>query len=178
MAIFFYIGPQRVWYGLGGETGGVGSLAGREDIWLRARLIIQDFPFTGIGMGAFSQVVDAFYPLALQPVNIPHAHNLYLQITVDLGLPGLLAWLGCWGTVLWSAWRLYRSNMLEWRTLGAAALVSQVVMGVGGLLDSAVWGNRPAIIIWGLWGLILAAERIREDKGMVAKNLPETNLKL
>jgi putative inorganic carbon (HCO3(-)) transporter len=165
LALFFYIGPQQVWYSLGGETGGVATFGARENFWLRARLIIQDFPFTGIGMGTFGEVVDVFYPLAAQPVHIPHAHNLFLQIAVDLGLPGLLAWLGCWGTVLWSAWRLYRSQALQWRTLGAAALCSQVALGVGGLLDCTVWDNRPAVIIWGLWGLILAAERIMRKEG-------------
>jgi len=32
---------------------------------------------------------------------------------------------------------------------------------VGGLFDCVTWDTRPAVILWGLWGLILAAERIR-----------------
>jgi len=170
LALFFYIGPQQVWYSLGNETGGVRDFALRQDIWLRANMVIQDFPFTGIGMGTFGAVVDVFYPLAAQPVNIPHAHNLFLQIAVDLGLPGLLAWLGCWGTVLLSAWRLYRSKLPEWRMLGGAALCCQAVLGLGGLLDCTVWDNRPAVIIWGLWGLILAADQIRRKEDLAASN--------
>jgi hypothetical protein len=44
-------------------------------------------------MGTFEEVMDVVYPLAAQPVQIPHpqhAHNLFLQIAVDFGLPGLL----------------------------------------------------------------------------------------
>jgi putative inorganic carbon (HCO3(-)) transporter len=172
LALFFYIGPQQVWYSLSGETGGVTTLSQREEIWLRARLIIQDFPFTGVGMGAFGEVADAFYPLAAQPVHTEHAHNLFLQIAVDLGLPGLLAWLGCWGTVLWSAWRLYRSKTLPWRTLGAAALCSQAALGVNGLFDCVTWDTRPAVIIWGLWGLVLAADRIYRKEDAITTNNP------
>ena len=157
------IGPQKIWFSLGGETGGVTSLTGRADIWLRAKLILQDFPFTGIGMGTFGDVVDVYFPMAHQPVHIPHAHNLYLQIAMDLGLPGLLAWLGCWAVVLGGAWRLYRRGAQEWRALGAAMLCCQAVMGLGGLTDCIVWDARPALIIWGLWGLILVASRLQAE---------------
>jgi putative inorganic carbon (HCO3(-)) transporter len=161
LALIFYLGPQQVWYSLGNNTGGVVDFTRREDIWLRAKLTIRDFPITGVGMGTFSDVVDMVYPLAQQPVHVGHAHNLFLQIAVDLGLPGLLSWLGCWGILLWTSWRLFCSKIMLWRALGAAALCSQVALGVGGLLDSAVWDNRPAVIIWGLWGIILAADKVR-----------------
>ena len=170
LGLIFYIGPQWVWYSLGSETGGLASFSMREDIWLRARLIIQNFPLTGVGMGTFGEVLDVLYPMAAHPVQIQHAHNLFLQIAVSLGLPGLLAWLGCWGAVWLSAWRLYRSHVPYWRALGAAALCSQAALGVGGMLDCVVWDTRPAVIIWGLWGLILAADRIRCTENTSARN--------
>ena len=37
----------------------------RLEIWSRAIYMLQDFPFTGIGMGAFRQVANLLYPFFL-----------------------------------------------------------------------------------------------------------------
>jgi putative inorganic carbon (HCO3(-)) transporter len=161
-ALVLQAGPQQVWDSLGGVTGGTETFTRREQIWNRAKLVIQDFPLTGIGMGTFSQVVDTVYPLSASPVHIPHAHNLFLQIAVDLGLPGLAAWLACWFTVIFMAWQLYRSGPKGGLVngLGAAVLCSQCALGVNGLLDAVTWDTRPAVIVWVIWGLTAAAWRI------------------
>ena len=159
-ALIVQAGPQQVWYSLASETGGTGTFTLREDIWLRAKIIIGDFPFTGVGMGAFGEVVDALYPRALQPVHTDHAHNLFLQIAVDLGLPGLAAWLACWVTVLIMAWKLVRNSDNFYRALGAALLCSQCALGVNGLLNCPTWDTRPAVLVWVLWGLTAAAWKL------------------
>ena len=73
----------------------LGGAEQRLEIWSRALYMVQDFPFTGIGMGTFRQVAHLLYPffLAGPDAVIPHAHNIFLQVGVDLGLPGLIAWL-------------------------------------------------------------------------------------
>jgi len=157
LGMLYFIGPEKVFYSLGGATGGTGTLAARADIWLRARLLIADFPLTGAGMGAFGEVVDRFYPLAIEPLNIPHAHNLFLQLAADLGLPGLLAWLVAWFSVLWMAFRLYRRGAPFNRALGAAVLCTQTALFIHGLLDCVTWGTRPALLVWAIWGLAAAA---------------------
>ena len=74
------------------------GLAGRVEIWSRALMIIADFPFTGAGLGCFEPIVATLYPLFLAPQGtVAHAHNLYLQVAVDLGLPGLVAYLALLG---------------------------------------------------------------------------------
>jgi putative inorganic carbon (HCO3(-)) transporter len=141
----------------------LGGLDGRAEVWSRAIYMIQDFPFTGIGMGTFSKVAELFYPFFLaEPGSIAHAHNLPLQIAVDLGLPGLIAWLSVWGLVAWAAWRVYRWGRLHadaWAAgLGAGGLCVQVALMVHGITDAVTWGMvRPAPIIWAIWGLMVAA---------------------
>jgi putative inorganic carbon (HCO3(-)) transporter len=91
-----------IWmFGLGGiallsnlfSSGTLETLQGREEVWSRALAMIQDFPLTGIGMGSFGDLADAVYPFFSFPANtVPHAHNLFLQLAIDLGLPGLIAW--------------------------------------------------------------------------------------
>ena len=134
----------------------------RFDVWSRVVYAIRDFPFTGIGMGTFGEVIPTLYPLFISPWDrVPHAHNLLLQIAVDLGIPGLVAWLAILLSVVASAWEVYREGRVRqdpWIAgLGAGLLGSQVALFSHGLLDAPVWGTRPAIVVWAIWGLAMAS---------------------
>jgi putative inorganic carbon (HCO3(-)) transporter len=135
---------------------------GRFQIWRRALYMIQDFPLTGVGMGLFGDVADALYPfVGVEPGVIPHAHQLFLQIAVDLGVPGLSAWLAVFVIVSVAAWQVYRAAQQKedrWLMgLGTGLLASQVALIVHGLLDAVTWGMvRSAPIVWGIWGLVIA----------------------
>lgn len=65
------------------------TLVGRPELWSSALYGIQDFPFTGMGMNTFRQVVHVLYPLfSISPeMDIGHAHNEFLQAGLDLGIP-------------------------------------------------------------------------------------------
>ena len=85
---------------------------------------------------------------------MPHAHNLILQIAVDLGIPGLMAWLGVLCHVLRSAWRACRSQDPILKVIGVGVLASQCAMLTHGMVDAAVWGMmRTAPLVWAVWGL-------------------------
>ncbi len=142
------------------STGGsISGSAERIEIWTHASYMIQDFSFTGVGMGNFRRVNDLFYPLYIAPADAPHAHNLFLQVAVDLGIPGLLAWLGIFGHSVLSALHAYRHaiNPTQ-RALAAGLLAAQLGLAVHGLLDCSVWGvMRTALIVWLVWGLSLTS---------------------
>ena len=147
-------------------TQALGGAEQRLEIWSRALYMIQDFPFTGIGMGTFQQVANLLYPffLAGPDAEVPHAHNIFLQVGVDLGLPGLIGWLALFGLVGVAAWRVYRwgfaSENKHNAGLGAGLLASQVALLVHGLTDAPLWGTRPAVIVWIGWGLTMACLRL------------------
>jgi putative inorganic carbon (hco3(-)) transporter len=46
----------------------VAGITGRTEIWAKAIFMLEDFPFTGIGMGMFGPVADTLYPFYLYPV--------------------------------------------------------------------------------------------------------------
>ena len=87
------------------------GLQGRVELWSRALYAIQDFPLTGCGLGTFRQVVHLLYPpFFVEPgADLAHAHNFFLQVALDLGVPGLIAYLALLGTALWAGWRLLGS---------------------------------------------------------------------
>jgi putative inorganic carbon (hco3(-)) transporter len=145
----------------------IGGVDGRVEIFSRSILMIKDFPFTGIGMGAFANIVDTFYPFFLfSPGQIVHAHNLFLQVALDLGILGLIAWLAVFLSVTLIAFRAYQLASTTDDTLFmgicAGLLGSQFALAVHGLTDAVVWGMvKPAPLVWALWGLIIASHNFQ-----------------
>jgi putative inorganic carbon (HCO3(-)) transporter len=134
-----------------------GSLS-RMEIWSRAIYIIQDFPFTGIGMGLFAPVTDLLYPMIITRPGIEHAHNLILQIAVDLGLPGLVAWLALYFVVMACLLTQMRRKSFMDKSWVVGLFGAQVALILGGITDAVTWGMvRSAPLVWGLWGLAVAS---------------------
>ena len=129
----------------------------RMEIWSRAIYMIQDFPFTGIGMGLFAPVADLLYPMIISRSGIEHAHNLILQIAVDLGLPGLVAWLAVYFVVMACLLsQIWRKAMID-KALAIGLFGAQIALVLGGVTDAVTWGMvRSAPLVWGLWGLSIA----------------------
>jgi len=90
--------------------GMAGNVSGRVELWSRAVYGIQDFPFTGMGMNAFRKVMPVLYPtfLTSPDFDVAHAHNHLLQAALDLGIPGLVAYLSIWIVAAVVLVRVYR----------------------------------------------------------------------
>jgi O-antigen ligase len=58
--------------------------------WQAGWYMLQDYPFLGVGPGNYPAVYDEYYiPPWKEPLG--HAHNYYLNMAVEAGVPGLLA---------------------------------------------------------------------------------------
>jgi putative inorganic carbon (HCO3(-)) transporter len=139
------------------------TLEARVEIWSRAIYGLQDFPFTGMGMNTFREVVHVLYPLfTIAPdVDIGHAHNEFLQAGLDLGIPGLIAFIALYLGAFWmlaDVWNRTRNSQPATRTLHLA-----IVLGLfGGLLahmlygltDAVALGAKPGVLFWMLLGLV------------------------
>ena len=138
------------------------DLNSRIEIWSRALMMLRDFPFTGIGMGSFREVADHVYPfLQAGTGRINHAHNLFLQVAIDLGIPGFIAWLSILVNairVLWKTFSQAKHSKNDWFiSLAAGLLLSQLALIIHGLTDAVTWGMvRPAPLVWVLWGFAFA----------------------
>jgi putative inorganic carbon (HCO3(-)) transporter len=144
--------------GRGATTAVVGTLdaSGRLEVWSRALYAIQDFPFTGTGMNVFRRIVPVMYPLFLigPDFDIAHAHNHLLQAAVDLGLPGLVAYVTMWlvtATMLVAVWR--RSDMATTRAMAAGLGAGLLAHFVYGMTDTVALGAKPSVAWWALLAL-------------------------
>ena len=148
---------------LAGSSGvAADSTQGRLEIWSRALYAIQDFPFTGMGLNTFRTVVHLLYPLFIIPpgLDIAHAHNEFLQAALDLGLPGLVAFLALYLTTFWMLRELWESpatmgiERALWRTIILGLTGGLLAHAVFGLTDAIAFGARPGVLFWMLLALI------------------------
>ena len=134
----------------------------RQHVWRTALFIIGDFPFTGVGMGTFNDVVALLYGF-YSPEN-PGTHNLFLQVGVDLGILGLTSFLAILLIVLWAGWqarrRLDAMHEPALRAVAVGGLAGIVATITHGLLDHHTWGSKGAFIPWVVMGLVVALHRL------------------
>lgn len=133
------------------------ALALRLDMWSRALAMLRDMPLTGIGLNTFPLIQYQFYPgFLLGPE--PHAHNLFLQTALDLGLPGLLAFLAVLAAcarALHKAYDAAADRDVRALLLGLAGSVLAYL--TYGLLDTTPWGSRAQLALWAVLGAGAAA---------------------
>ncbi|MEA3308582.1 MAG: O-antigen ligase family protein [Chloroflexota bacterium] len=152
-----------LWDAAGGvktELIGTVTLSGRVEIWSRALYAVQDFPFTGCGLGTFREVIWSLYPLfTISPGHdIAHAHNIFLQTAVDVGLPGLLAYLALLSLAGVIGVRMARRSAGE-RALGLGIVAGLMALHIYGLTDALAPGSKPALVFWIALGLLAARGR-------------------
>jgi len=150
-------------------TDTIGGWQGRKEVWSRAIYMIQDFPYTGIGLRTFSRVGPVMYPYFLlgPDADVPHAHNLFLQVAVDLGIPGFVAFVASITVSMvmaWQAFHIFKSKgERDRQSLALGLLCSFLVMMVHGLVDCVTWGSKPAIIPWIMMGLTVTLYNIAKQ---------------
>lgn len=110
-------GGRRAWWyaGIVVALGVVAALAGaqvlmarglslRPEIFAQSMHLIQAHPWLGLGEGTpfrFSAGGEV----------MTHAHNMYSQLAIELGLPGLVLWTGIWLALGWRGWRCRREPL-------------------------------------------------------------------
>lgn len=149
------------------------SFKSRLDVWSAAIYGIRDFPYTGMGMNSFRKVALVLYPLSYFSTDLGHAHNEFLQAALDLGIPGLIAFIALYSIAFWMLIRTWQSARLNIQTgtrgettsmpggkpgdrlsvkvgfpLADKSLIQMAVLGLGGgLLAHLLWGLTDAMAL-------------------------------
>jgi len=138
----------------GGEFGLVADSARtRSVIWSAALDRLQESPWAGIGINHFKDVPSP--EGSGVPPAVPHAHNTFIQVALDLGVPGLLAYVMFMGRLLvLSARRGVVPLSVECLAVGAG--VSLAAVHLFGMADAISLGAKVGMFVWLNAGLILA----------------------
>jgi O-antigen ligase len=119
----------------GGRAQASASVLTRQEIMGTTAKAVGDFMPLGSGLGSFRRVY-ALYEDHQRPdltAVVNHAHNDYLELALETGLPGLLvlmAFLFWWGRAAWRAW----ASPTETAYARAAAIASAAIL-VHSLVD-------------------------------------------
>jgi hypothetical protein len=111
-----------------------------------------------MGMNTFRKVVHLLYPLFLIPpdTDIASAHDQFLQTALDLGIPGLVAYIALWAAL---------GRMLRFAGAGGGSFDALLAAGLAaGLLAQLVYMTTDAIplgaklgIFWWMAAILVAA---------------------
>lgn len=143
-----------------------GALWERVPLWRESLALIQDYYFTGSGLGETAMVYSTYVYLLHVPF-LYHAHNLYLQIAVEQGVPGLVAFLWLVLPILGSLIVTYQRTGTYSRLFCLAAITALVAALFYGLLDAELYATLTLPIIfvplgYGLalhWSLLYRREK-------------------
>lgn len=152
----------------------VGNMTGkagfRQELWTAGISALQDWRWTGMGFNFFRSEARLNYIFAMNKVGNPtiplvwdvsHPHNWLLNVGVDLGVPGMIAFVALW---LLHGAGLVRAGRQQAGWEGRVAwglLAGSVALLVFGLSDSLPLGSKLGIIIWPMLvlGQLLGAGR-------------------
>ena len=133
------------------------SILSRVDAWQSVITMIQDFPLTGTGIGTYSQLYDKFYITHLSSswgYTQLHAHNTFLSIAIDIGLPGLVLYTSllssCFFMVIKTLRRVRSITKFLLMGLSCGLLAHQIF----GIVDAFLLGTKLGFIQWIFIGLI------------------------
>ncbi|WP_291011754.1 O-antigen ligase family protein [Hydrogenophaga sp.] len=138
------------------------SLGARIDMWRFALDRTLDQPLLGSGIGTYHQQAAKHFGHCTWVCD--HPHNQYLFFGMELGLPGLLAFV-------WLLWRIgavaHASPFPERATLFAFLLI----LVVDSLINVPFWWRGQSYFTYSMLGLLLASNSLEKstDKGQRLK---------
>ncbi len=130
------------------------SIGFRQEVWRWGLIASSDFAFTGTGLGTFRHVVRRLYPLNVHPdFDIAHAHNIFLQTALDVGIPGLITYLSILIITAIIGWHTARRSPV-YRPFVCGMMASFAALHIYGLTDALALGSKTGLSFWIALGLL------------------------
>lgn len=138
------------------------TILNRYQIWKASLLIIRENPWLGAGLGTFGQEYIKFRDPLFEARSFIHAHNQILQITVELGILGLISLIA----VFWKYSRALNAKKEELSPYRRYALIA--LSGLFGvLLPDAIMTSAMIVfllIFYLVWMIPADDHRYRRSK--------------
>jgi O-antigen ligase len=120
--------------------------------WQAAIYMIEAQPWTGVGFSNYQPVYEQ-YRLLNWPLPLGHAHNIYLNIAAETGLPGLAAYLVLWVCIFAATIRARRTPDGLRRALALGLLGAWTHLSVHNMFDN-LYVNNVHLHIGAMIGLL------------------------
>jgi O-antigen ligase len=130
-----------------------GSAHQRFDILKTGLHIFASHPVLGVGIGGYREANVRYTPR----LGARDAHNTYVSLAAETGLPGLLLWLGMVGSVLAQVRRRRAQLVADDRTIQ----ISWMEKGLIGFLVSGLFATYSGVSLFYLFlGILWAASNV------------------
>jgi len=136
----------------------------RVTVWRESLRMLSDYWMSGVGLGyqSFRRVYPAYM---LDRTKDPyHAHSLYLELAVELGLFGLLAFLWFCGDLGLRLLRKLKGAGRRHRGMLAAAVAFLVAVACYGIVENVLYMPKITLSFWIFCGYAAATVSRRTEK--------------
>jgi len=141
------------------EIVGTGVLADRPAIMESAFKIFKDYPVLGAGPGMYEKLFSQYYvaPKKYQGFTYLHAHSTYLEVMAEMGIIGLLAFLGIFTVFLINAFKTIKttSGNKQVILLGlTGSIIATLILSLAVTIITV--GVNTSTLFWFLFGMGIA----------------------
>ncbi|RJP24067.1 MAG: hypothetical protein C4520_05080 [Candidatus Abyssobacteria bacterium SURF_5] len=146
------------------------SVKQRLSYWEATLIMIRDYPWVGVGWGAWESAYPKYMVLGGYPVRL--AHNNFLQVCAETGIIGLNLFVGLWLVSLHAFWRKLRSSEMQGIACGLGAAI--VAFLVNSMVDFALYLPALVSVVFACLGLLAAipADDDEHDKFSISLTTP------
>lgn len=130
----------------------------RRDIWSETITYLKLHPVVGTGVAGYTNEITPFRHNKKIEV-FHHPHNIFLTMWVNIGLAGLIGFIGL---LTWFYKIVIKNLQSTNRALTITLLISMTIWLVMGLVDSPYIKNDWALIFWLFIGLAAALSRLHK----------------
>jgi O-antigen ligase len=135
------------------------ALIERQAHWQAAINMLTEHPWTGVGFSNYQPVYEQ-YRLLNWPMPLGHAHNIYLNVAAETGIPGLILYLFVWAAILVVTFKTIRRSYGLHRALAIGLMGTWVYLSTHNLVDN-LYVNNTHLMIGALFGLLVILYRHR-----------------
>jgi putative inorganic carbon (HCO3(-)) transporter len=130
----------------------------RIALWESTVAMITDNPLLGIGWGAYWMVYPEYDFFLNNPAaRIVHAHNMYLHIAAEIGVPGLVAFLAIIYGHTKKAVDVLNQTSNRWVAGLMLGIVAAVLgLAINGFTDYIMFNVQMSMLFWLLNAIIIA----------------------
>lgn len=137
----------------------------RYDFMRWGLAIVKDHPVTGTGAGGWNALYHQYQDYLFWTTEV---HNHFMQVWVEAGTIGILAFLSMWVMLIAAVFRIYRAQkkdtpeprdnwILTWGTAAAA-----LAFGLHAAIDFDLSLPAMAVLLWVLFALVNASFRLQK----------------
>jgi len=134
----------------------------RYNIWTKSVEIVKEFWSTGVGLGFNS--FRAISPYYITTANPYHAHNTYLELTIEIGLIGLCVFLLMFVQLFRMTVRMMSSLKPFNKYIAVGTFAGIVSIMVHGVAEHVLYNPKVILSFWLMVGINCAVYETKEKK--------------